>query len=105
MNQASALWSSGDYSQIATRFEPIADDLVATLGEGLTGRRLLDLAAGIGNVALAAARGQAIVTATDITPRMVQLGRTRTAAAGLTVTWALADVDAQIFSRCAISRQ
>jgi hypothetical protein len=37
VNQASALWSSGDYSQIAARFEPIADDLVATLGEGLTG--------------------------------------------------------------------
>ncbi len=94
VNRASELWSSGDYPQIAARFEPIAADLLAALGAELAGRRLLDLAAGTGNVALAAATRGAIVTATDITPRMVQLGRARTAAAGLEVTWALADVGA-----------
>jgi ubiquinone/menaquinone biosynthesis C-methylase UbiE len=54
--------------------------------------------AGTRTVALAAARQQAIVTATDITPRMVQLGRTRTATSGMNVTWALADVDALPFT-------
>ncbi len=102
MNRASALWSSGNYPEIATRFEPIATDLLAALGAELTGRHLLDLAAGTGNVALAAATRGAIVTATDITPRMVQLGQARTVTAGLTVRWVLADVGALPFAAATV---
>jgi len=102
VNRASALWSSGNYPEIATRFEPIATDLLAALGAELTGRHLLDLAAGTGNVALAAATRGAIVTATDITPRMVQLGQARTVTAGLTVRWVLADVGALPFAAATV---
>jgi SAM-dependent methyltransferase len=49
------------------------------------------VAAGTGNVALAAARLGVIVTATDITPRMLELGRARCAAAGVDIDWRPAD--------------
>lgn len=45
--------------------------------------RVLDLAAGTGNVAASAAARGATVTAVDLSPRMVELGRSRTAAQGV----------------------
>lgn len=88
--RAKALWSSGDYPLIAERFEPVAEDLLDAVGE-IAGRRLLDVAAGTGNVALAAARRGATVVATDLTPRMVELGRARSTALGIEVEWKEAD--------------
>ncbi|PZS23693.1 MAG: hypothetical protein DLM54_00825 [Acidimicrobiales bacterium] len=88
--RAKALWSSGDYPLIAERFEPVADDLLDAAG-AIAGRRLLDVAAGTGNVALAAARRGARVLATDLTPRMVELGRARATALGIEIEWKEAD--------------
>jgi SAM-dependent methyltransferase len=51
---------------------------------------VLDAAAGTGNVAIRAAARGARVTAADIAPRMVQLGRERT---GDAVEWIEADVE------------
>ena len=45
----------------------------------LGGRRLLDLACGTGDIALAAAARGATVTALDVTPRMVELATSRAA--------------------------
>ena len=83
------LWGSADYSGLAQRLEPAADVLVdsAVLRSG---ERVLDVAAGTGNVAIRAAARGARVTAADIAPRMVQLGRERT---GPAVEWIEADVD------------
>jgi len=55
--------------------------------------RVLDVAAGDGNLAVAAARRGAAVSACDLTPRMVELGRARSAAAGLAIEWVEADVE------------
>src|SRR5580765_2581124 len=41
----------------------------------LEGRRLIDLACGTGDIAVAAAARGAVVTGLDLTPRMIQLAR------------------------------
>ena len=69
------MWALGDYPAVAT--EVIAD-LGPTLVEAVavtSGERLLDVAAGSGNVALPAARAGARVTASDLTPELLETGR------------------------------
>jgi ubiquinone/menaquinone biosynthesis C-methylase UbiE len=58
---------------------------------------VLDVAAGNGNVAALAAEEGAAVTASDLTPAMVELGRARTHAEGLDVEWVEADAEALPF--------
>jgi ubiquinone/menaquinone biosynthesis C-methylase UbiE len=57
------------------------------------GERVLDVAAGSGNASLPAARTGAEVIATDLTPELVEIGRQRSAAEGLTITWREADAE------------
>lgn len=87
-----AAWSSGDYTQLATRLAPAAEVLVHA-ARVEPGDRALDIAAGTGNAALAASTRGASVVASDITPRMLELGRARTRAAGLELEWVEADAD------------
>jgi SAM-dependent methyltransferase len=86
----------GDYTQIAQRFQAAARELVDAC-KVRPGIRLLDVAAGDGNVAIAAAWRGASVTATDLTPAMVALGRERSAAEGVEIEWQEADVEALPF--------
>ena len=83
------LWGSADYSGLARRLEPAADALVE-VSAPQPGERVLDVAAGTGNVAIRAAARGAKVTAADLAPRMVRLGRERT---GPAVEWIEADVE------------
>jgi SAM-dependent methyltransferase len=86
-------WALGDYAEVAKRFVPVADALVAACDIG-AGDHVLDIAAGNGNVAVAAAATGARVTASDLTSPLVAAGRERTAAAGLDVRWDEADAEA-----------
>jgi SAM-dependent methyltransferase len=90
------LWSQGDYPTIARLLEGPALDLAA--GIVSPPQRVLDVAAGNGNFALAAARRGAEVTATDLSPRMVELGRARSQAAGAQVDWHEADAETLPFA-------
>lgn len=81
-------WSKGDYAQTALRLEPAARDLVEAAEVG-AGNRVLDVGAGDGNVALRAAHAGADVTALDLTPKLVEEGRVRTA--GQPVRWLVGD--------------
>jgi len=54
---------------------------------------VLDVAAGSGNVSLPAAAAGAAVTATDLTPELLQIGRGRAEAHGLEITWQEADAE------------
>src|SRR5919199_719432 len=74
---AADLWGSADYSGLAKRLEPAADALIDAAAPQ-PGEHVLDAAAGTGNVAIRAVGRGAKVTAVDIAPRMVQLGRERT---------------------------
>jgi len=89
---ARAMWSLGDYSLVAKQLEPAALDLVEACGIA-PGLEVLDVAAGNGNCATAAARKEARVVASDLTPAMVKMGRARSAAAGLDVEWKEADAE------------
>ncbi|HKA50642.1 MAG TPA: class I SAM-dependent methyltransferase [Candidatus Dormibacteraeota bacterium] len=61
---------------------------------------VLDVAAGNGNVAIEAARRGAKVTASDLTPSMVEMGRARSEAEGLPITWLEADAEELALSAC-----
>ncbi len=88
-----AAYSLGDYAWLAEVLMPAAEDLVAAAGVG-AGDRVLDVAAGTGNVAVAAARRGAEVVAVDLTPHQVERGEARTRAEGLAVTWLVGDAEA-----------
>lgn len=90
--RARGMWALGDYAQVAGRLLPGAEALVGAL-QLTADARLLDVAAGTGNVAAVAAARGARVTASDLAPRMVQLGRARTGAERLDVEWLEGDVE------------
>ena len=89
---ARALWSMGDYGEVARRMQPAADALVSGAGVG-AGDRVVDVAAGTGNVAIAAARRGASVVAVDISPGLVARGKARSSAAKLAVEWKEGDAE------------
>ena len=91
------MWGLGDYSALGSLLEPYARTLAVAVGVQ-PGMDVLDVAAGNGNFAIAAANAGAIVTATDLTPKMVELGRLRTGAANLNVEWREADAEALPFA-------
>lgn len=86
------MWSLGDYTKLAEVLEPHAETL-ADACRIRTGTTVLDVAAGNGNFAFAAARRGAIVTASDLTPHMVELGRARSDAGGSHIEWTEADAE------------
>jgi 2-polyprenyl-3-methyl-5-hydroxy-6-metoxy-1,4-benzoquinol methylase len=71
---AADLWALGDYHRVAVTLWPAARELVRAAGIA-AGQRVLDVAAGTGNVALEAAALGARVTASDVTPELVESGR------------------------------
>jgi SAM-dependent methyltransferase len=88
-----AMWALGDYHAVAT--EIIADlgpVLVDAVGVG-AGDRVLDVAAGSGNVAIPAAAAGADVIATDLTPELIELGIRDARARGVDLDWEVADAE------------
>ena len=67
--------------------------LVAASGIG-PGTRVLDIAAGTGNAAIAAAAAGAEVVATDLVPALLERGRQRATAAGIDLMWQEANAEA-----------
>ncbi|HEX2293727.1 MAG TPA: methyltransferase domain-containing protein [Actinomycetota bacterium] len=90
--QARTVWGTGDYSHFSRQLEQASVELVRASGMG-SGDSVLDVAAGDGNLALAAARAGARVVATDFSDVMVENGRRRTADAGVAVEWRAADAE------------
>ncbi|HET7574112.1 MAG TPA: class I SAM-dependent methyltransferase [Solirubrobacterales bacterium] len=88
-----AMWASGDYpSMVETFLTPLGPRLVEACGIG-AGDRVLDVAAGTGNASIPAAERGAEVTASDLTPELLEAGRTRAAEAGVELEWAEADAE------------
>jgi ubiquinone/menaquinone biosynthesis C-methylase UbiE len=86
------MWSLGDYGAVAAHLEPHAIEL-AQRSRLQAGSEVLDVAAGNGNFAIAAARLGATVVATDLTPAMVQMGEARSRSLGLPIEWREADAE------------
>lgn len=88
-----AMWASGDYpSMVETFLLPLGPILVEACGVE-SGMRVLDVAAGTGNASLPAAESGANVTASDLTPELLEAGKKRAEAAGLELEWAEADAE------------
>lgn len=88
-----AMWALGNYAAVA-------HDVIASLGPLLvdatgieSGQRVLDVAAGTGNVAVPAARTGASVVAGDLTPELLETGRQDAARLGLDIEWREADAE------------
>lgn len=86
------LWEQGDYRPVGERTAPAAEELVAAAGVQPS-QRVLEVGAGVGNAARAAARLGAVVTASDFAAPMVRRGQELSAAEGLTVEWLEADIE------------
>ena len=87
------MWASGDYpSMVETFLLPLGPRLVEACGIG-PGMEVLDVAAGTGNASLPAAAKGARVTASDLTPELLEAGRARAEAEGLQLEWAEADAE------------
>ena len=87
------MWASGDYpAMVETFLLPLGPALVQACGIG-PGMRVLDVAAGTGNASLPAAQTGAEVTASDLTPELLEAGRQRAEAEGLELEWAEADAE------------
>ena len=85
------MWAAGDYPRVARELvAPLGPTLVAAL-DVRPGERVLDVAAGTGNAAVPAARLGARVTASDLTPELVESGRTEHPEAD--VAWEVANAE------------
>jgi ubiquinone/menaquinone biosynthesis C-methylase UbiE len=87
-----AAWESGDYPRVGNTLQIIAERLVEAAGVR-AGQRVLDVASGQGNAALAAARRFADATGADYAVNLLEQGRARAAAEHLPVTFAEADAE------------
>lgn len=89
-------WASGDYAVVGTTLQIVGETLCEAL-DLRAGERVLDVAAGNGNATLAAARRFAVVTSTDYVPALLERGRARAEADGLTIAFQTADAEALPF--------
>jgi ubiquinone/menaquinone biosynthesis C-methylase UbiE len=92
------MWALGDYHRFAT-------ELVWEVGQVLVdacrispGQRVLDVAAGTGNVAIRAAEAGAQVVASDLTPENFEAGRREARARRVELEWVEADAEALPFA-------
>ena len=94
---ARAMWALGDYHEFATELVwEVGPVLVAACGI-TAGQRVLDVAAGTGNVAIRAAEAGAQVVASDLTPENFEAGRREARARGVELEWVEADAEALPF--------
>jgi SAM-dependent methyltransferase len=92
-----AVWALGDYALMAEEvMAPLGPILVAATDMG-AGHRVLDVAAGSGNISLPAAKTGATVISTDLTPELLQRSQMRAAQLGLTLEWREANAHALPF--------
>ena len=90
-------WSSGDYAIVGTTLQIVGEQLCEAL-DIRAGQKVLDVAAGNGNVSLAAARRWCEVTSTDYVSSLLERGRKRAEAEGLTMEFQQADAEALPFA-------
>lgn len=91
-----AAWSAGDFAVIGTTLQLVGEQLCEAV-DMRAGSQVLDVAAGNGNCALAAARRFAEVTATDYVPALLERARLRAEAEGQHIIVQEADAEALPF--------
>jgi SAM-dependent methyltransferase len=92
-----AMWAKGDFAEVAPLVVPVSERLADSL-QLLPDERVLDVACGSGNCALAAARRTwGNVTGADFVPALLERGRERAAAERLGVEFVEADAQSLPF--------
>jgi SAM-dependent methyltransferase len=84
------MWSTGDFHRIGVSLLVVGEMLVRALHVH-AGEKVLDVAGGAGNTALAAARRWAEVVCTDYVPELLRHAQRRAGAEGLSLRTQLAD--------------
>ena len=92
-----AMWALGDYHAFAKATVWGLGPVLVEACEVRAGQRVLDVAAGTGNVAIRAAETGAEVVASDLTPENFDAGRREAAAHGVELEWVEADAEALPF--------
>jgi SAM-dependent methyltransferase len=91
------VWSSGDFSVIGSFLHPVSERLVDA-ADLHAGWRVLDVATGSGNAAIAAARLGVEAVGIDFVPELLDRGRERAAAERLPVSLTEADAHSLPFA-------
>jgi SAM-dependent methyltransferase len=89
-------WASGDFAVVASRIVLAAEQLCDT-ADLHAGWRVLDVATGSGNAAIAAARHGCTAVGVDYVPALLESGRRRAEAEGLAVELLEGDAEALPF--------
>jgi SAM-dependent methyltransferase len=89
-------WASGDFHAVAARIVLVAEQLTDA-ADLHAGWRVLDVATGSGNAAIAAARLGCTAVGVDYVPSLLERGRLRAAAEGLPVELLEGDAEALPF--------
>ncbi|MER7545750.1 class I SAM-dependent methyltransferase [Actinomadura sp.] len=92
-----AMWASGDYPSVASEIIPDMGAVLVRAAGVRPGQRVLDVAAGSGNAAIAAALEGADVVASDLTPELLRAGEKEAVRRGAELAWREADVEALPF--------
>jgi SAM-dependent methyltransferase len=92
-----AAWASGDFAVVAARIVLVAEHLCDT-ADLQAGWRVLDVATGSGNAAIAAARHGCEVVGVDYVPALLDRGRRRADAEGLAVEFVEGDAESLPFA-------
>ena len=91
-----ATWASGDYHMIGTTIQIVSELLIESLDLRAT-ERVLDVATGSGNAAIAAARRGCEVVGVDYVPELLDRARRRARAEGLAIDHVEGDAEALTF--------
>jgi ubiquinone/menaquinone biosynthesis C-methylase UbiE len=92
-----ATWAGGNFAKAGAE-QVVVGELLARAVDIHPGERVLDVAAGSGNAALAAARRGARVTATDFVPSLLEVAAQRAEVEGLELETQEADAQALPFA-------
>jgi len=91
------IWSNGDFARVASVMQIVGERL-AERADVMPGEKVLDVACGSGNIAIAAARRGADVTGLDYVPSLLETGRVRAQAEGFPeIKWVEGDAQALPF--------
>ena len=90
------MWAAGDFAMVATG-HVIVGELLCESVDVRSGQKVLDVATGSGNTALAAARRFCDVTGVDFVPTLLERARERAAAERLEITFQEGDTESLPF--------
>jgi ubiquinone/menaquinone biosynthesis C-methylase UbiE len=90
------IWSKGDFARIGVAMQKVGEDLCEAV-DLVPGQRVLDVACGAGNCAIAAARGFSDAVGLDYVPELLDRARERAAAERYDIEFVEGDAQALPF--------